>query len=211
MTLQTKDRVGRSLVKCQEKHSNLHPGKDWVRSEWARKLRPEAAVFTVSHGCASVLMILRHKGPVQVVDKDVGVIEATQYLRKDLKGKLNLLPPDHMDVAVALDLMCEQLGVACLVGGAADLDFAFHVQNGQPILQRCLDVLRKHKAHTTVLFTFLNQRDSFKSTEERITWLKSKLPKDVKMVSYEQYQSNWTDRNVRRIRGSSMCIVTLKT
>ncbi len=204
--------MGRRTVRCSEKHTPLNPAKDRVRRNWVRKLPKGSMIMTISHGALGVLDIMGWSGPIRVVDTDPGVIESTEYMRQTDYPELNLLSPLNTSIQTAVRLHCMR-EPHTFRWGAVDVDLAGCLDVCFPNLKDVLETLRAYKVHVKVLFTFRNGRDDFGTNAigSRITWIKKQLPRGVKYVSHDTYNSGRINSDASRSKGSSMCIVEIQT
>jgi hypothetical protein len=95
--------------------------------------------------------------------------------------------------------------------GLIDSDLTAEIKNAwDDGLGDCLKRLAIHKWSGYFCHTFTNKRDSFHGVEERIAWLRTRLPSGIEYVAHDPYSSNWQDRRGVWHRGDAMCMVTLR-
>lgn len=204
--------MSKSTVRCSMGHTALFPEKDDVRATYFSKVPSTGGIVLISHAALSVLNILRWSGPIQVCDIDPGVIESTRYLIEERRfPRLNLLPVSYYrDATDTVRDFCEERGAYNLK--LVDLDLTRTLMEEWPVCRDVVQVLQTYKARTKVLLTFRNGRDSFgkDAINRRIEWIRSRLPKGVKLLDHRCYRSDWIGRKATREIGSSMCIVELQ-
>jgi hypothetical protein len=194
-------------------HTPISYAKDNERCEWLYKILPTKEILTISHGLLGVLNVLRWKGAIQVVDTDIGVIKATEYVIPDfrkLKSRLHILPPIHRPIQDMIRPYLIRRGAKNL--GAVDIDLACNVVEATHIALPVLQALTEAKYKGKTLVTFRNGRDDgFSDLDGRIDYLRQSCS-DVgaKIVSVRPYVSQGLESNAKRKKGSAMCIVDIR-
>lgn len=200
--------MGRSNVRCDMAHTPQSPIKNRVRRDWIKKSSSYKDIITISHGALEALMMAEHRGLITVCDIDGGVIESTQYMAHSEYPDLRIRAR-HWSIERTVEGYCQDKGVDSL--GVVDIDLAGSLMSEFSVLSNVLTTLLSHKAFgVKVLFTFRNGRDAFKGIDNRIAWLKSKLPNGVQLVKFTPYNSTRITEHAERKKGSAMCIVELE-
>jgi hypothetical protein len=192
-------------------HTANYPSKNLARAWVFKGCAKTKDVITISHAACDFLQILGWLGNVITCDIDehvrqcsIGSIEYGDF------PKLCLRMPG-ISIESTVGDYCEKYDISKL--GIVDIDLACSIRDATNITIPVLKILVKAGFCGKTYLTFRNGRnDGFgkDAIEERLAYLKKRMPKGTKISNCHTYCSDWIDRKAVKREGSAMCVVEIK-
>jgi hypothetical protein len=200
-------------------HTELTPDKTRIRSRIIKELhsdrRRAQGIITISDGIMDCLLTLGHKGIIQVVDIDSGACNSTRNMmpRYSKPGgdypTLNIATPINANIKYVIQRICEHNKINKY--GLLDIDLTATIKTcWNELISYILRDLSRYKYHGRIAITLSVRKDDFHSFADRVKFVKSHLPKNIKYIRHESFRSTYFGRHRKYQRRAPMWVVILQ-
>lgn len=197
-------------TRCPDKHTPQTPNKDVARQWGLGSCDKDSELLTISPGAFGGLRWMNWEGPIWMCDICKPCVDNATKMRR-YYDTLKIQKPLYLSIQDATRFLVGQERTPII-----DMDLAFTLPYAMPILTDVLRTLKENDVHTKVLLTYVNHRDGLGTgihadNTRRIKFLKSHLPKGVKLADIHTYASGWSNEHHSYSKGSAMAVADIRT